>query len=81
MRIDASKDFDAITNRIGAIKMAADLVGDEEVLKDMVLVFCQSLMTMFVTITSERGEAYMALTRKMYDEVLHEQGLKRLVED
>jgi hypothetical protein len=81
VKIDASKDFEAITSRVATIKMAADLVGDEEVYEAMVVVFCQLVMNMFVTIPSGRGEAYMALTRKRYDEMLHELGLKRLVED
>jgi len=81
MKIDASKDFETISSRIDAVKLAADFTGDDEVLKDMVVVFCQLLTNMYKTIPTTKGDAYVVLTKDLYDKVLQQHGLKRVVED
>ena len=78
MKIDASKDFEAITKKVDSMKMAADLVEDEEVLKDIVLVFAQLIENMYLTIPNNKSEAHRLLTEQLYDTVLLEHGLHRI---
>jgi len=80
VKIDASKDFEALSAKIDSIKMAATLIGDEEVLVDLVRVFAQHLDGMFLFSLKSRPEVHKVLTLQMYEKEISKYGFARIAQ-
>lgn len=86
MKLDASREFEAITKYIDHIKTTADLVSDYEVLFDLMMVLAQLMANMYRTIpikgpSGEESKSFNTLCKQKYDDLLKTHGLQRIMED
>jgi len=86
MKIDASREFMLLNKLVEQIKLPAELVGDYEVVVDLVAKLAEIIGDIYKTIpakgpSGEESKSHETLIKMMYDEKLKDFNLTRISEN